>query len=84
MRISVRGMTLVSLRGHTEPILALGMIAPDKEDILSEHDILYSCALVCVSERERARARARARDRESEREREWDRERDRDRECVYI
>ena len=41
-------MTLVSLRGHTEPILALGMIAPDKEDLLSEHDILYSCALVCT------------------------------------
>ena len=26
----VRGMTHVALRGHTEPILAVGMIAPDK------------------------------------------------------
>jgi len=41
----VRGMTHVALRGHTESIVGVGFVSPEKEDIYGDQDILYSCAL---------------------------------------
>ena len=40
----VRGMAHVALRGHTEPVLGLALMPPDRDDIYGQ-DMLYSCAL---------------------------------------
>ena len=41
----VRGLTHVSLRGHTDSIVGVGLVSADKEDLYSQYNLLYSAAL---------------------------------------